>query len=258
MKCPVVIAAFGSTTRARSAYMLIDEELKKRFAGHEIFWGYNSRIVLSRLKQQSLDLPTPMTVLDSIASRGHEWAVVQSLNMICGHEFHRLKDEVLKHSVRVSIGHSLLCSPSDFFKAADAMGHFFERDGREAVVFAGHGTDHCTWSVYPAFEMLLRQKYGSRAFVGVVEGGWPCLETVIKNVESAGFDRVRLVPLLLVAGRHFEEDLAGAGDSWKCAFEARNIRVSVESGGLAANSGIIEIFGDHIEGAMDVIPGRSV
>ncbi len=258
MKCPIVIAAFGSTTRARSAYARIDEQLQKRFAGHEIFWGYNSRIVRSRLRQQSVELPTPREVLDRIGGQGHKWAVVQSLNMICGHEFHRMKDEVLKHAVRVSIGHSLLCSPGDFLKAADAMAPFFERDRREAVVFVGHGTDHCAWSVYPAFELLLRQRHGGRAFVGVIEEGWPRLETVIENVRSAGLDRVRLVPLLLVAGMHFEKDLAGPGDSWKSAFEARGIRVSLELAGLAANPRIIEIFGDHMESAMDVIPARKM
>ena len=255
MKYPIVIAAFGSTTRARQIYGHIDARLKERFAGHEIVWAYNSRIVRHKMKQKAVDLPPPAEVFEDLAARGCEWAVVQSLNMICGHEFHRLKDEALKGPLRVSIGHSLLCSTGDFFKAADAMGPVFEKDPREAVVFVGHGTDHCAWSVYPAFESLLRQKYGHRAFVGVVEGEWPDCDAVVAAVHSAGFRRVRLLPLMLVAGVHFEEDLAGPEDSWKCRFEEQNIQVSLEQAGLGCHPAIIDIFGDHIESALDVIPG---
>ncbi|MCF8026193.1 MAG: sirohydrochlorin cobaltochelatase [Desulfobacteraceae bacterium] len=254
MKHPIVIAAFGSTTRARQIYGHIDARLKQRFAGHEIVWAYNSRIVRHKMKQKAVDLPPPAAVFDELAGRGYQWAVVQSLNVICGHEFHRLKDEALKGPLRVSIGHSLLCSADDFFKAAEAIRPVFEKDPQEAVVFVGHGTDHCAWSVYPAFESLLRQKYGSRAFVGVVEGDWPDCAAVMAAVQSASFCRVRLVPLMLVAGVHFEEDLAGNQDSWKSAFEAENIEVCLEMAGLGTNTGIIDIFGDHIESAADVIP----
>ena len=257
MKNPIVIAAFGTTSRAWKVYSRVHARLKERFPGHEIFWAYNSRIVRHRMKQKAVDLPPPTKVLHEIAARGYEWAVVQSLNMICGHEFYRLTREALEGPVRVSIGHSLLCSPGDLRKAAEAVAPFFEVDEAEAVVFVGHGTDHCAWSVYPAFEMVLQQKFGNRAFVGTVEGDWAECETVIGHVQFAGFSKVRLVPLMLVAGVHFEEDLAGCGEtSWKSSFEERHIRVSLEPEGLCANQRIIDIFGDHIESAMDVIPAR--
>jgi len=80
-------------------------------------------------------------------------------------------------------------------------------------------------------------------------------ETVIQNVQAQGFKQVRLVPFMLVAGVHFEEDLAGSEDSWKAACEARGLQVSLERQGLASRSEIIEIFGRHIRSALAVIPG---
>jgi sirohydrochlorin cobaltochelatase len=254
MNHPIVITAFGTTTRARTTYARVNEKLRHRFPGHEIHWAYTSRIVRHKLKRQSVDMPPPLEVLTKIASQGHKWAVVQSFNMICGHEFHRLKEEVLNGPLRVSIGHSLLCSPEDLSAVADLAGSFFTEDDDTAVVLVGHGTDHCSWSVYPAFEQLLRQRYGNRSFVGVIEGDWPVRESVVENVQSAGFKRVRLVPLMLVAGIHAQEDLAGPEDSWKAAFEARGITVSIEPEGLGAHPRIIDIFGNHIQSALDVIP----
>ena len=63
-----------------------------------------------------------------------------------------------------------------------------------------------------------------------------------------------LIPLMLVAGVHFIEDMYGNEDSWKTAFEARDIDVSAEQKGLGMNPGIIEMFCSHIQDALDVIP----
>jgi sirohydrochlorin cobaltochelatase len=60
--------------------------------------------------------------------------------------------------------------------------------------------------------------------------------------------------LMLVAGVHFAQDLAGGDDSWKAAFMAANIQVELEEKGLGLNPQIVEIFCRHIEAALDVIP----
>jgi sirohydrochlorin cobaltochelatase len=59
---------------------------------------------------------------------------------------------------------------------------------------------------------------------------------------------------MLVAGVHFEEDLAGPEDSWKSAFEAQKLEVVLETEGLGAQNPIIDLFGDHIQHALSVIP----
>lgn len=251
---PIIIAAFGTTSKARTVYAEVDQRLKEKFPRHSILWGYSSRIVSHRLKQRDIDLPAPASVLEALAAKGHEWAVVQSFNMICGHEFQRLRDSVQNIGIRVSIGHSLLCSPGDLEAVAKTMAPYFEKNPHEAVVLVGHGTDHCTWTVYPAFEKILRNLYGNRAFVGVVEGEWPSRETVIAEIEAAGFKRVRLIPCMLAAGVHFQEDLAGDEDSWKAAFEERSIEVTLETEGLGAQASIIDIFAAHIQKALDIIP----
>jgi sirohydrochlorin cobaltochelatase len=254
MKPPIVIAAFGTTSRSRAVYQRVDSRLRQCFPGYKIHWAYTSRIVRRQLKQRRIDTPSPSDVVTELADHGYGWAVVQSLNMICGHEFHRLVSDVQNSRCRVSIGHSLLCSQDDHDAVARSLAPVFQKDETEAVVLVGHGTDHCIWTVYPAFYQRLRQMYGPRAFGGMVEEGFPERDTLIEEVSTAGFRRVRLVPFMLVAGVHFEEDLTGPEDSWKTAFEASGIDVVLEADGMGNRDAIIDIFREHIQNALSVIP----
>ena len=256
MNHPIIIAAFGSTSRARNTYDKVHSRLETIFPDHDIHWAYSSRIVRHKMKHKAAPLPSPRKVMENLAARGHAWAVVQSFNMICGHEFHRLREDVLEGPLRVSIGHSLLCGPDDFEAVAVSLSYLFEKDEEEAVVLAGHGTDHCAWTAYPVMEHYLRKRYGIRAFFSVIEGEWQNMETVVNMVSEAGFKKVRLAPFMLVAGVHFEEDLAGGDGSYKAAFEKKGIHVSMETEGQGTRDDIIDLFAGHIKEAMDVIPCR--
>lgn len=76
----------------------------------------------------------------------------------------------------------------------------------------------------------------------MIEEGWPGRGAIIRAIVDAGFDRVRLMPFMLVAGVHFEEDLAGPEDSWKTALEAHSIRVALESEALGPRPPVIDIL----------------
>lgn len=221
MKTPIIIAAFGTTTRAMETYSFIDEVCRERFGGHEILWAYSSRMVKDRLKmEQGIDLKHPHQVLEELKKRGHQWVVVQSFHLVCGHEFYRLISEVSHCPVRTSIGLPLLSSPEDYESVAKGLCSTFPDNADEAIVFVGHGTDHPAWSSYLALHQILCERFGSRIFMGVVEG-YPSKAKVIKKVVRAGFKKVRLIPFMLVAGTHFQEDLAGKGKSWEAAFEEK-------------------------------------
>jgi sirohydrochlorin cobaltochelatase len=253
MKTPIIIAAFGTTTRAMETYSFMDEVFRKHFPGHEILWAYSSRMVNDRIKmRQGIDLKYPHQVLEDLKENGYSWAVVQSLHLICGYEFYRLIDEVKQSPVRTSIGLPLLSGTEDYEAVVQGLGSAFPDYSDEAVVLVGHGTNHPAWASYLALHHMFCGKFGSRIFMGVVEG-YPSKEKVVKTVIQAGFKKVRLIPFLLVAGRHFQEDFAGDSNSWKTAFEEKRISVSVETKALGFYTEIIEIFCRHIKDALDVI-----
>ncbi len=259
MKTPIVLSAFGTTSRALDTYEFMDEKFKAAFPDHEIIWAYASRMVMDRNKKTNNgDFRYPHEVLADLKERGHEWAVVQSLHLMCGHEFYRLVDEAESSGMRTVMGLPLLSFPDDYKMVVEAMAKQLPlldacRGDGEAVVMVGHGTDHPSWSAYLSLNHMFAEMFHN-VWVGVVEEGYPDMEEIIRDVKDAGFLKVRLVPFMLTAGVHFEEDLAGEEDSWKSAFQAEGMDVALEPKGLGFNPGIVDVYMNHIEEALKIVP----
>ncbi|MFO7884403.1 MAG: sirohydrochlorin cobaltochelatase [Desulfobacteraceae bacterium] len=257
MSIPIVLTAFGTTAKAFETYDRMDEIFRERFKDHPLIWAFSSRMVKDRIKKnRQRDISDPLEVLDSLNTRGCEWAVVQSLHLICGHEFYRLVAQAGQSPVRTSMGLPLLTSAEDYMETSDVLAPLIPPSKEEAVVFVGHGTDHPAWTSYPGLEQILRKKYGNNVFSGVVEG-YPEMEATIDRIQQNGFKHITLVPFMLVAGVHFKEDLTEEEDSWKKTFEKNNITVSIVDHGIGQIKGITEIFCRHIKEALDVIPDNT-
>jgi sirohydrochlorin cobaltochelatase len=253
IKPPIVIAAFGTTSHAMKTYDFMDERFQQRFPGHEIHWAFSSRMVKDLVRKHSrIDMQGPGEILEALYAKGHSWAVVQSLHLINGHEFYRLVEEVGSLPIRTSIGLPLLTSYRDYCRTARAM-KLNDRPREVAAVLVGHGTDHPAWSAYFALQSILRQSCRPKIFVGMIEGK-PKQARIVGSVFRSGIKKVRLIPFTLVAGVHFQEDIAGDGDSWKAAFERIGVTVEVETRGIGYRESIIEIFAGHIREALSVIP----
>jgi sirohydrochlorin cobaltochelatase len=255
MQTPIVLTAFGTTTKARQTYDFMCKIIQAAFPGHEVLWAFSSRMVRDRLKhQQKFETRHAHEVLKDLAAEGHVWAVVQSMHLMSGHEFYRMLEEVQALPIRTSIGLPLLSSYEDYRHLALSLGFEAGFDPEEAQVLVGHGTDHPAWATYMALEKILRELYGDGFHVGVVEGS-PSREQVVAAVSRSGLRKVRLIPLMLVAGVHFIEDLTAGEDSWQAAFEEAGLAVRVEPVGIGMNEAVVRIFIDHIREALDIIPG---
>jgi len=256
MKIPIVMAAFGTATKAMNTYAFINTVCKERFPDHPVLWAFSSRMVKDRSRQKyNSNMQHPYQVLEKLEREGHQWAVVQSLHLMCGHEFYRLIEEVKSCSIRTSLGLPLLTEPEDYQSAVKIFCDSFCQAEDEAVVLVGHGTDHPSWCAYVALNHIFRENTDAGIYVGVVEkNGYPSRDSVIRSIKNAGYRKVRMIPFMLVAGMHFKEDLTGEQDSWQSCFEKQGIAVNVETQGLGFHRQIVELYCRHIENALDVIP----
>ena len=251
---PVILTAFGTTANAFNTYEKMDAVFQEAFPDNPIHWAYSSRMVKHAVKKKKkLDLKDPLEMAQILASQGHSWVVFQSLHLICGHEFDRLVAERDSVGIRSAMGLPLLTSHEDYKETARAVAGLLPEDPDEAAVLVGHGTDHPAWSAYPAFEAVMRAAFGDRVFVGVVED-FPGQDHTLSRVRAAGFKKIRLIPMMLVAGVHFKEDLTCEADSWQRVFEQNGIAVSVVDQGLGHIEAVSKIFCGHIAEALDVIP----
>lgn len=250
---PIVLSAFGTTSRALDTYSYIDTIVKKAFPNHSVRWAYTSRMVRSHMKKKrGVNMKDPLQVLDQLAREGYGWAVVQSVHMIWGHEFYRLLEEVKESTVRTSMGLPLLTSPGDYEQLANAILESCNQDNGSATVLVGHGTDHPSWTAYPALQQIL-QNSGTNVHVATVEGESDMRKTV-ESVVRTGANHVHLMPLMLVAGVHLQEDIAGDEDSWKQAFMDVGLSVTVEEKGLGKHAFVVEMIIKHIREALAIIP----
>ena len=127
-----------------------------------------------------------------------------------------------------------------------------------AFVFMGHGTSHTANVTYDQMQTQMENLGYANAFIGTVEGepeDTAC-EEVIKKVQESGFKKVVLRPLMVVAGDHANNDMAGDDeDSWKSQFVASGAFDSVDSQieGLGRIEAVEQLYVAHTQAAMDSI-----
>jgi sirohydrochlorin cobaltochelatase len=257
MQIPIVIAAFGTTTAAWRSYTFLDEHLRAAFPEQEVHWAFSSRIVRDFSRQRSgRQAKGPAEILEELQARGFEWAVVQSLHLLAGHEFYRLVEEVQACRMRTAMGLPLLWAPADYRSFVEALAARLNAVGNgDGIILVGHGTDHPSWATYPALQYLLASQFGNQVYIGVLQGH-PSRNEVVAEVVRSGRRRIRLLPLMLVAGRHLQKELAGPQDSWKASLEEAGLTVTLDATGLLHYPEVIKIFQDHIGNALEIILGR--
>ena len=125
-----------------------------------------------------------------------------------------------------------------------------------AFVFLGHGTSHTAKVSYSQMQTQMEELGFKNAFIGTVEGepeDTAC-EAVIEKVKEAGYKKVILRPLMVVAGDHANNDMAGSEeDSWKSMFEASGSFDSVDAqiAGLGRIDAVKQLYVDHTKAAID-------
>ena len=123
-----------------------------------------------------------------------------------------------------------------------------------AFVLMGHGTAHVAKVTYHQMQTQMEKLGYENVFIGTVEGepeATSC-EAVIEAVKAAGYKNVVLRPLMVVAGDHANNDMAGdEEDSWKSAFENEGYEVVCVLKGLGENEKIRKIYADHAQAAID-------
>ncbi len=128
------------------------------------------------------------------------------------------------------------------------------KEAGAAFVFLGHGTAHVARVSYSQMSTQMQQLGYENVFIGTVEGEpeETACESVIEEVRAAGYTTVILRPLMVVAGDHANNDMAGSGDdSWKPMFEDAGFTVDCQIAGLGGIADIQALYIAHTQAAID-------
>ncbi len=137
------------------------------------------------------------------------------------------------------------------FESVDAA-----KEAGTAFVFMGHGTAHVAKVTYSQMQAQMQQLGYENVFIGTVEGEpeETSAEAVIEAVKAAGYTNVILRPLMVVAGDHANNDMAGSeDDSWKTMFEAAGFTVDCQIAGLGEIADVQALYVAHTKAAIDAL-----
>lgn len=222
----IVIAAFGSTSRGKLALDIFQEKLKKLYPETDIYWAYTSEIIRKRL-----NLPSLQQTLAQVESDGYRKAVVQPLHVFPGTEYQQIKETCSYFpGLRVFLGETLL-HRWDFVKEIlEAVEPEFLSPDEGCNLLALHGTPLAADPVnvvYLGIERMVSNLYPN-VMAATVEGV-PSYEAVLAKIKrdklADHYKKIKIIPMMYLAGLHVEDDLMGDEDSWKCALEALGFTV---------------------------------
>ena len=255
----LLVLSFGTSYNdsRRLTIGAIEGDLEKAFPDFSVRRGFTANIIIDHVQRRDNILIDDVdAALERAVNNGVKNLVVQPTHLMHGLEYDELVEEVGNYSDafdQVVFGEPLLNSDDDFARVEKAITEWTASydDGETAICFMGHCTEADSNEVYQKMQDLLTKDGYTNYFVGTVEAE-PSLDDVLAKVQAGDYKRVVLEPLMVVAGDHANNDMAGDEDgSWKKTFEDAGYEVECLLRGLGENEDIRAIYVDHAKAAID-------
>ena len=256
----ILVVSFG-TSYSNSRHVTIgaiEDAIREAYPDYQVRRAFTAQIIIDKLKkEENIEIDNVKQALDRAVANGVKTLVVQPTHLMNGLEYNDLKKELDKYKDKfdkIALGKPLLTSDEDFKQVIAAITNDTKEylDGETAICFMGHGTEADSNKVYATLQEKLKAAGYNDYFVGTVEAK-PSVDDLIAQVKESGkYKRVILQPLMVVAGDHTNNDMAGDGeDSWVSKFKAAGFEVKPVLRGLGQNYDIQKIYLEHLKAAID-------
>ena len=255
----------------------IEDALQEAYPDWSVRRAFTAQIIINHIQARDGEKIDNMTqALERAVANGVKNLVVQPTHLMHGAEYDEMCaaiDEYRDQFESVSIAEPLLgevgsdatvinadkeaVAKAITAAAVEASGFDSLEAAKEAgaaFVFLGHGTAHVARVSYSQMSTQMQQLGYENVFIGTVEGEpeETACESVIEEVRAAGYTTVILRPLMVVAGDHANNDMAGSDDdSWKPMFEDAGLTVDCQIAGLGGIADIQALYIAHTQAAID-------
>nr|WP_294672062.1 sirohydrochlorin cobaltochelatase [uncultured Blautia sp.] len=279
----LLVVSFGTSFNDSRAEDIkgIEDALAEAFPDWSVRRAFTAQIIINHVQARDDEhIDNMQQALDRAVANGVKNLVVQPTHLMHGAEYDEMVEAIDAYKDKfesVAIAEPMLGEVGDDAtvinddKAAVAQAITDEAvkeagyDSMEAAaedgtafVFMGHGTSHTANVTYDQMQTQMENLGFTNAFIGTVEGepeDTACDE-VINKVKDAGFKKVILRPLMVVAGDHANNDMAGDDDdSWKSMFEASGDfdEIDCQIEGLGRVDAVEQLYVAHTQAAIDSI-----
>ena len=265
-KDAMVVMSFGTTykdTRAKTIDATVDA-IKAAHPNTKVITAFTSHIIRDRIQQkEGITYPTPEEALAELKKDGYTRVALASLDVIPGMEYNYdaavynlYKDNFKK----MTLGTSLMYwmgqenQTDQVIETLKAVQSQFPKLGKEdALLIMAHGTPDPSNAYYSVIQDRIHTLGMKNVFIYTVEGT-PNLEQVIPQLKLHGIKHVTLMPFMMVAGDHANNDMAGAEpDSHKSILEKEGFKVDTYLHGLGENPNIRNLFVERANESWDAL-----
>ena len=277
----LLVVSFGTSFNDSRAEDIkgIEDALAKAYPDWSVRRAFTAQIIINHVQARDDEKIDNMDqALERAVDNGVKNLVVQPTHLMHGAEYDELTEAVENYkdkfeSVKIAepllgeVGADETAINEDKAAVAEAItaeavktAGFDSLDAAKeegtAFVFMGHGTSHTAKISYSQMQAQMEQLGYENVFIGTVEGepeDTAC-EAVIEKLKEAGYKKVILRPLMVVAGDHANNDMAGDDDdSWKSQFEASGVFDSIDTqiAGLGEIDAIQQLYVAHTQAAID-------
>lgn len=265
-KDAIVVMSFGTTfkeNRAKTIEATV-EAIKAAHPGVKVVTAFTSHIIIDRIQaKEGIKYPTPEEALAALKAEGYTRIAMASLDIIPGIEYD------YKHAVynlhkddfkKVTFGTPLMYwqgqeeQKDDITETMQAISTQFPKIGKkDAVLIMAHGTPHPANAYYSVMQARLNELAYGNVQIFSVEG-WPSLEDIIPQLKAKGVKNVTLMPMMMVAGDHANNDMAGdEDDSFKSILQKEGFKVDAYVHGLGENAAVQKLFVARAEEAWEAL-----
>ena len=255
----ILVVSFGTSYNDSREKTIgaVERAVAEAFPAYEVRRAFTSQRIIDKLKkrdQRSID--NLKEALDRAAADGIKSLIVQPTHLMDGFEYMDVKAEVEANQgrfERLTLGAPLLASEADLdaviLAMAGELGGY--DDGKTALCLMGHGTDAsgCVLLSDISSHTFSALRYANY-YIGTVEAQ-PDLQAVIEKLGAQKhYQRAVLQPLMVVAGDHANQDMAGEEeDSWKSRLERAGYQVECRIRGLGEVEAIRKLYVAHVREA---------
>lgn len=255
----LLVVSFGTSFNdsRRLTIGAIEKALEEAYPEYSVRRAFTSNIIIDHVNKRDGILIDDLDAgLQRAVDNGVKELVIQPTHLMNGIEYTELSDAVAQYADAfdsVKIGAPLLTTDEDFKNVEQALVDWTKDydDGKTAIVFMGHGTEAESNGVYAKMQELFTADGYENYYVGTVEAT-PSLDDVLAAVQAGEYERVILEPMMVVAGDHANNDMAGdEEDSWKSAFEKAGYKVECLLRGLGENEAIQQMYVEHAKAVIE-------
>lgn len=265
-KDAMVVMSFGTTfkdTRAKTIEATV-KEIQAQHPNVKVVTAFTSHIIIDRIKaKEGITIPTPEEALTQLKQEGYNRVALTTLDVIPGMEYNydtAVFNEYKHQFKKMTLGVPLMYwmgqenQRDDVQEALHALSSQFPKVGtHDAILIMAHGTPDPSNAYYAVMQDRLDSMGFKNTFIYTVEG-WPNLETIMPQLKAKGINHVTLMPIMMVAGDHANNDMAGdEPDSHKSILEKEGFKVDTYIHGIGENPQVRDLFAQRAQEAWEAL-----